>query len=78
MKLSVEFLDGEPVNVVFPEWVELEVTSTPQSISSLQDEVYKPAILSNGMEIKVPQFIKVGDIVRVSVSTKKYIERAKR
>ncbi len=78
MKLSVEFLDGEPVNVVFPEWVELEVTSTPHSISSLQDEVYKPATLSNGMEIKVPQFIKVGDIVKVSVSTKKYIERAKR
>ncbi len=78
MKLPVEFLEGEPVNVVFPEWVELEVTSTPPSISSLQDEVYKPATLSNGMEIQVPQFIKVGDLVKVSVTTRKYIERAKR
>ena len=78
MRLPVEFLEGEPVNVVFPEWVELEVISTPPSISSLQDEVYKPATLSNKMEIQVPQFIKVRDVVKVSVSAKKYIERAKR
>ena len=78
MRLPVEFLEGDPVSVLFPEWVELEVTSTPPSLSSLQDEVYKPATLSNGMQIQVPQFIKVGDVVKVSVSTKKYIERAKR
>jgi elongation factor P len=78
MRLSVEFLDGEPVNAVFPEWVELEVVSTPPSLSSLQDEVYKPATLSNGLQIQVPQFIKVRDVVKVSVATKKYIERAKR
>ncbi len=78
MKLPVEFLDGEPVNVVFPEWVELEVVSTPPSISSLTDEVYKPATLSNGMQIQVPQFIKVGDVVKISVSTKKYLERSKK
>jgi elongation factor P len=78
MRLPVEFLEGEPVNVLFPEWVELEVVSTPPSLSSLQDEVYKPATLSNGMQIQVPQFIKVKDVVKVSVSTKKYIERVKR
>jgi elongation factor P len=78
MRLPVEFLEREPVNVLFPEWVELEVISTPPSLSSLQDEVYKPATLSNGMEIQVPQFIKVGDGVKVSVAWKKYIERVKR
>jgi len=78
MRLTVEFLEGEPVNVLFPEWVELEVTSTPPSLSSLQDEVYKPATLSNGMEIQVPQFIKVGDTVKVHVASKKYMERVKR
>jgi elongation factor P len=76
MKLPVEFLEDEPVNVLFPEWVELEVTSTPPSISSLQDEVYKPATLANGMVIQVPQFIKVADVVKVNVASKKYIERA--
>lgn len=78
MRLPVEFLEGEPVNVLFPEWVELEVTSTPPSLSSQQDEVYKPATLSNGMQIQVPQFVKAWDVVKVGVATKKYIERAKR
>jgi elongation factor P len=78
MRLSVEFLEDEPVNVLFPDWVELEVISTPASISSLQDEVYKPATLSSGMQIQVPQFIKVGDMVKVNVISKKYIERGKR
>jgi elongation factor P len=70
MRLSVEFLEGEPVNVLFPEWVELEVISTPSGLSTLQDEVYKSATLSNGMEILVAQFIKAGDVIKVSVSSK--------
>jgi len=78
LRFPVEFLEGEPVNVIFPEWVELEVISTPPSISSLQDELYKPATLSNGMQIQVPQFIKVGDLVRVHVMSKKYLERGRR
>jgi hypothetical protein len=36
-----------------------------EKMSSLQDEVYKPATLSNGMQIQVPQFIKVRDVVKV-------------
>ncbi len=78
MKLPVEFLGEEPVNVIFPEWVELVVVSTLHSISSLQDEVYKPATMSNGMEIQVPQFIKVKDVIRVDVHTKKYLDRARK
>jgi elongation factor P len=78
MKLTVEFLGEEPIHVVFPEWVELEVASTPPSLSSLQDEVAKPATLSNGLQIQVPQFIKAGDLVKVNVASKKYMERVKR
>jgi elongation factor P len=78
MKLTVEFLGEDPIHVVFPEWVELQVTSTPPSVSSLQDEVSKVATLSNGLQIQVPQFIKVGDLVKVNVSSKKYMERVKK
>ena len=78
MKLSVEFLRDEPIHVVFPEWVELQVTSTPPPLGSLQDEVSKPATLSNGMQVQVPQFIKVGDLVKVNVASRKYMERVRR
>jgi len=78
MRLPVEFLNDEPLDVLFPETVELEVVSTPPGISSLQDEVSKPATLANGLEIKVPQFIKVKDLVKINVNTRKYVERVKR
>ena len=78
MRLTVEFLGENPIHVIFPEWVELQVTSTPPSLSSLQDEVTKPATLSNGLQVQVPQFIKAGDLVKVSVATKKYMERIKK
>jgi elongation factor P len=74
MKLSVEFLEGEPANVHSPEWVELQVLSPP-SLSSLEDEVYKPATLSSGMQVQVSQFIRTGDLVKVNLASKKYIEK---
>ena len=54
------------------------MTSTPPHLGSLQDEVTKPATLSIGLQIQVPQFIKVGDLVKVTVATKKYMERVKK
>ena len=78
MKLTVEFLGEDPIHVVFPESVELQVTSTPPHLGSLQDEVTKPATLSNGLQLQVPQFIKAGDLVKVNVATKKYMERVKK
>jgi hypothetical protein len=54
------------------------LASTPPHLGSLQDEVSKPATLSNGMQIQVPQFIKEADLVKVNVATKKYMERVKR
>ncbi len=78
MKLTVEFLGEDPIHVIFPEWVELQVASTPPGLGSLQDEVTKPATLSNGLQVQVPQFIKAGDLVKVNVATKKYMERLKK
>jgi len=71
-------LQTVPIHVLFPESVELAVTSTPPGLGSLQDEVTKPATLSNGLQVQVPQFIKAGDLLKVDVATKKYMERVKR
>lgn len=39
--------------------------------------IWKPATLENGLQVKVPLFIGVGDSVRVDTRTGEYIERAK-
>ena len=38
--------------------------------------MYKPAILENGLSVKVPLFIKQGDKIRVDTRNSEYVERA--
>jgi len=77
MKIPVEFFEGRPVSVVFPEMVEIKVDSTSQPVHQQADNTYKPAVLENGLEIMVPQFIKPGETIRVEVATGKYVERVR-
>jgi elongation factor P len=37
----------------------------------------KPATLETGLQVTVPQFIEVGEVVRVDTAEGKYLERAK-
>ncbi|MGC8977547.1 MAG: elongation factor P [Candidatus Ratteibacteria bacterium] len=75
VKLKVQVYEGNPVSVVIPEYVDLKVINTGEGIKGGTDSTWKSATLENGMEILVPQFIKEGDIVRISTKTNQYIER---
>jgi len=77
IKVPVEFYEGTPVSIVFPEVVEIKVASTSQPTHQQQDNTYKLAALDNGIETRVPQFIKPGEIVRVEVATGKYVDRVR-
>ncbi len=77
MKLKFEFYEGNPVNLIIPKTVDLKVTATGSGIKGEVDAAYKEAELENGIRIMVPQFIKVGDVVRVATDTKRYLERIK-
>lgn len=37
----------------------------------------KSAVLENGLKVKVPLFIKVGDVIRIDTKTGDYVERSK-
>jgi len=75
MKIPVEFFEGQPVSLDFPTAVEIKISTTAQPVHQQQDNTYKPATLVNGMEVMVPQFIKPGEVVRIEVSTRKYLDR---
>lgn len=77
MTVPVEFHDGQPVSIVFPEIVEVKVERTAQPIHQQQDNTYKYATLENGLESLVPQFIKPGEVVRIEVATGKYVDRVR-
>ncbi len=77
MKVPVEFVEGRPVSIVFPEIVEVKVAATAPPAHQQQDNTFKYATLENGMEVMVPQFIKPGEIVRIEVASGKYVDRVR-
>ncbi len=77
LRLPVEFINGEPVSVQFPDMIDARVADTAPPAHAHEDSTWKIARLENGIEIMVPQFIKNGDLVRIDMQTLKYAERAK-
>jgi elongation factor P len=77
MRVPVEFVEGQPVSVTFPDIVEVEVADTAPPVHAQQDSTWKTAELENGVEVMVPQFVKVGDRIRLDMATLKYLERAR-
>ncbi|MBI2686627.1 MAG: elongation factor P [Acidobacteria bacterium] len=77
MRVSVEFVEGRTVEVLFPEYVEVRVVDTYPPIHQQQDSPFKPAMLENGVKIMVPLFVKTGDVIRVDLQAMKYMDRVK-
>jgi elongation factor P len=75
--LPVEFVEGRPVNVVFPDYVEMKIVETAPAMHQQADSAFKPATLENGVEVMVPQFVKTGDAIRLDLQTMKYMDRVK-
>ncbi len=77
MEVPVELYEGQPVSIVFPDIVEVKITTTAEPVHQQQDNTFKYATLENGMETMVPQFIKPGETVRIEVATHKYVDRVR-
>ena len=77
-ELSLQFFDGKVINVELPKNIYLEVTYTEDVVKGdTTTNVLKDATLETGTTVKVPAFIKVGDIISVDTSTGDYRERKK-
>ena len=75
LEIDVLFAEGRPLLIDFPKAVELKVTSTAPGVKGQSDTTYKEAELENGLKILVPQFVKEGEKVRVSVEVLAYLDR---
>jgi len=78
MVVQVEWLDGRPIAIELPSVVELDVVETaPVMRSATKTASSKPAKLSNGVTVQVPDFVNEGDRVRVDPRVGEYLERAR-
>ncbi len=70
------FYEGRILRIELPITVELRVVETPPGVKGdTQSGGEKPATLETGLQVKVPLFVKAGDVVKVDTRDGRYIER---
>jgi elongation factor P len=78
-EFRIMFVEGRAVRLDLPEFVSLHVTSTaaPEHSVGTAGSVLKEATLENGLVVRVPMFIKNGDLIRVDTRNKTYAGKEK-
>lgn len=77
-KVTILRLDDKPVKVVLPLKVALKVQDTMDGVdkgNTAGGSIMKEATLETGAIVKVPAFIKTGEIINVNTETEEYVER---
>lgn len=76
-ELQAMFHDGKVVSYELPKTVDLAVTETAPGIKgATATNQQKEAELETGLKTKVPPFIEIGEVVRISTETGAYLSRA--
>ncbi|PPI88590.1 elongation factor P [Candidatus Pantoea edessiphila] len=82
MQINIEYIitlwDNVPINIKAPNFIEVKIIKTEQSLKG--DTVgtsNKLAVLETGAIIKVPLFLKVGEIIKVDTRSGEYVSRIK-
>lgn len=76
--VQLQFFNGVPINVELPKNVPLLVTYAENAVKGdTSSAITKDATLETGITIKVPAFIKQGDVISVDTSNGAYRERVK-
>lgn len=74
---TITLWNDDPISVVPPNFVELEVTETDPGLKGdTAQGGTKPATLSTGAIIKVPLFVNVGDVLKIDTRNGEYVSRA--
>ncbi len=74
--VTLSFYKDEPLDLILPPKVSLKIVdTTPGTRGNSASNVYKDAVLENGMGIRVPLFIDTGDSVVVDTRDGSYTKR---
>lgn len=76
--VGLQFFEGTVINVELPKNVYLSVTYSEDVVKGdTANSISKDATVETGLVVKVPAFIKVGDVISVSTEDGSYRERKK-
>ena len=75
-EVEVLYIDGSPVSLELPNFIELAVARTDPGVrGDTAQGGTKPATLETGTVVQVPLFLNEGDIVKVDTRTGEYLGR---
>ncbi|MBI5357437.1 elongation factor P [Candidatus Saccharibacteria bacterium] len=78
LDVQAQYFDGNIIGVELPKNVFLKVTHAENAVKGdTSSAVTKDAKLETGISVKVPAFIKTGDVISVDTTTGNYRERKK-
>lgn len=77
-QVQLQFFDGRPISIELPKNVPLKVTYAEDAVKGdTSTSITKDATLETGLTIRVPAFIKQGDVISVDTTSGAYRERVK-
>jgi len=74
--ITALLVDGKILAIELPQAVSLTITDTAPGIKGGAAGRTKPAILSTGLEIQVPEYLESDETIKVNTTTGKFISRA--
>lgn len=76
--ITALLLNGQIIAVELPASIDLAIVETSPVIKgATATNRNKPAILENGVTVKVPEYLNQGDVIRVNTETETYMGRVK-
>jgi elongation factor P len=76
LEAKLTFYNDNPIDVDLPTSVELEVVQADMAIrGDTATGVTKKVVVATGLQVQVPNFIEVGDTIRIDTRTGDYITR---
>ncbi len=76
LEVIISFYNESPISVELPNQVKCKIETTDVALKGqTASSSYKPATLSNGLNVQVPPFIEAGDEVLVDTRNLEYIKK---
>lgn len=78
-KVGILYFNGNPISIELPNFVSLKVVETDPGLKgdTAGGAGNKKAIMETGLQVNVPLFINVGELLKIDTRTGDYVERAK-
>ena len=76
LEVTISFYNENPINLILPNQIECAVDTTDAALKGQTvSSSYKPATLTNGLQIQVPPFIESGDKILVDTRSMDYVKK---